>query len=147
MNLRFDYARAYPAALQAMLSLEEFTKSGGIDSKLRELVKIRASQINGCAFCLYMHTKDARSEGEEEKRIYLLNSWKESPYYTEKERAALEVTEYVTKISQEGLPDHVYENARAYFDEKEFVALIMLINTINSWNRIAITTGKQAPLA
>ncbi|EPG74568.1 carboxymuconolactone decarboxylase family protein [Leptospira fainei serovar Hurstbridge str. BUT 6] len=146
MNLRFDYAKAYPAALRAMLDLEEFTKSGGIDSKLRELIKIRASQINGCAFCIHMHAKDARAAGEEEKRIYLLNAWKESPYYTEKERAALEVTEYVTKISQEGLPEHVYANARTHFDEKEFVALVMLINTINSWNRIAITTGKQAPL-
>ncbi|TGK08611.1 carboxymuconolactone decarboxylase family protein [Leptospira fletcheri] len=144
MGLRLNYARAYPEALEAMLKMEKFSKSGGIEPQLYELVKIRASQINGCAYCIETHTKDARAFGEKERRIYLLNAWREAPCYSEKERAALEITEYVTRISEKGVPNEAYENARAHFDEREFVALVVLINTINSWNRIAISTGMQA---
>lgn len=144
MGLRLNYAKAYPEALEAMLKMEKFAKSGGIEPQLYELVKIRASQINGCAYCIETHTKDARAFGEKERRIYLLNTWRDAPCYSEKERAALEITEYVTRISEKGVPEEAYENARAYFDEREFVALVVLINTINSWNRIAISTGMQA---
>lgn len=145
MNTRFNYAKVYPQVLEKMMEMENFAKSSGIETKLYELIKIRASQINGCAFCINMHTVDARKLGEEERRIYLLNAWREAPYYTEKERAALELTEYVTKISEHGVPDDLYTRVRAQFEEKEFIALIVVINTINSWNRIAISTGMTAP--
>ncbi|TGM12675.1 carboxymuconolactone decarboxylase family protein [Leptospira selangorensis] len=145
MNTRFNYAKVYPQVLEKMMEMENFAKGSGIDTKLYELIKIRSSQINGCAFCINMHTVDARKLGEEERRIYLLNAWKEAPYYTEKERAALELTEYVTKISEHGVPDDLYAKVRAQFEEKEFIALIVVINTINSWNRIAISTGMAAP--
>ncbi|TGK35835.1 carboxymuconolactone decarboxylase family protein [Leptospira andrefontaineae] len=145
MNARFNYAKVYPQVLEKMMEMENFAKSSGIDIKLYELIKIRASQINGCAFCINMHTVDARKLGEEERRIYLLNAWKEAPYYTEKERVALELTEYVTKISENGVPDDLYARVKAQFEEKEFIALIVVINTINSWNRIAISTGMTAP--
>lgn len=144
METRLNYATVYPESLQAMLKMEEFAKQGGLDPVLYELVKIRASQLNGCAFCINMHTKDLRTMGEEEKRIYLLDAWKEAQFYTEKEKAALELTEVVTKISDRGVPDETYERVRKQFNEKEFVALIVLINTINSWNRIAISTGMTA---
>ncbi|TGK05666.1 carboxymuconolactone decarboxylase family protein [Leptospira selangorensis] len=145
MNTRFNYAKVYPQVLEKMMEMENFAKGSGIDTKLYELIKIRSSQINGCAFCINMHTVDARKLGEEERRIYLLNAWKEAPYYTEKERAALELTECVTKISEHGVPDDLYARVRAQFEEKEFIALIVVINTINSWNRIAISTGMAAP--
>lgn len=145
MNVRFNYAKVYPQVLEKMMEMENFAKSSGIDIKLYELIKIRASQINGCAFCINMHTVDARKLGEEERRIYLLNAWREAPYYTEKERVALELTEYVTKISEHGVSDDLYARVRAQFEEKEFIALIVVINTINSWNRIAISTGMTAP--
>ncbi|EID99669.1 carboxymuconolactone decarboxylase family protein [Leptospira licerasiae] len=145
MNTRFNYAKVYPQVLEKMMEMENFAKSSGIEIKLYELIKIRASQINGCAFCINMHTVDARKLGEEERRIYLLNAWREAPYYSEKERAALELTEYVTKISEKGVPDDLYTRVRAHFEEKEFIALVVVINTINSWNRIAISTGMTAP--
>ncbi|PKA14502.1 carboxymuconolactone decarboxylase family protein [Leptospira haakeii] len=145
MNTRFNYAKVYPQVLEKMMEMENFAKGSGIDTKLYELIKIRASQINGCAFCINMHTVDARKSGEEERRIYLLNAWREAPYYSEKERVALELTEYVTKISEHGVPDDLYTRVRAQFEEKEFIALIVVINTINSWNRIAISTGMTAP--
>ncbi|TGL60419.1 carboxymuconolactone decarboxylase family protein [Leptospira sarikeiensis] len=145
MNARFNYAKVYPEVLEKMMEMENFAKNSGIDIKLYELIKIRASQINGCAFCINMHTVDARKLGEEERRIYLLNAWKEAPYYSEKERAALELTEYVTKISEQGVPEEVYDRVRKQFQDKEFIALVVVINTINSWNRIAISTGMAAP--
>ncbi|TGK29423.1 carboxymuconolactone decarboxylase family protein [Leptospira gomenensis] len=144
MKLRMNYAKVYPEAYQTMIAQEDFAKRGGIDPILYELIKIRVSQINGCAFCIRMHTKDLRALGEEEKRIYLLNAWKETEFYSDKEKAALELAETVTKISDKGVPDSVYQRVREYFDEKEFVALVVLINTINSWNRIAISTGMYA---
>lgn len=140
MEPRMNYRQAYPEALQTMLKLEQFMATTGIDKHLYELIKIRASQINGCAFCLDMHTRDARKLGETEQRLYLLSVWREAPVYTEKERAVLALTEAVTRISEAGVPQEVYDNVRAHVDEKEFVALIMAINTINCWNRIAIST-------
>ncbi|MNI34698.1 Alkyl hydroperoxide reductase AhpD [compost metagenome] len=141
MNIRFNYRSVDPEAFRTMLKLEDYLGKSGLDDNLKELIKIRASQINGCAFCLDMHTKDLRKMGESEERIYLLSAWREAPFYTDKERAVLELTEAVTLISQNGVSDAVYQNVRKHVDEVEYVALIMAINTINSWNRIAISTG------
>lgn len=141
MEVRFNYRSTNPEAFRTMLKLEEFIKSSGLDVRLYEIIKIRASQINGCAFCLDMHTRDLRNMGETEQRIYLLSAWREAPFYSDKERAVLELTEAVTRISEQGVPQDVYERVRAHFDEGEYVTLIMAINTINAWNRLAISTG------
>lgn len=139
MKQRINHMQAAPEAFKLMLQCEEYKKTTGFDEKLIELIKIRASQINGCAFCLDMHTKDARAIGETEQRIYCLNAWRESPFYSEAERAALDLTEAVTTISVNGVPDELYERVREYFDEKQFVDLVFLINTINGWNRLSIS--------
>jgi AhpD family alkylhydroperoxidase len=141
MKERMNYAAALPEAYQTMLKLERFVKNSGIDARLHELIRIRASQINGCAFCLDMHTKDLRAMGETEQRIYMLTAWREAPFYTEEERAVLELTEAVTRISDAGVPQHVYDKVRSYFSGAQFVAILMAINTINCWNRLAISTG------
>ncbi|CAG7644054.1 carboxymuconolactone decarboxylase family protein [Paenibacillus allorhizosphaerae] len=141
MEPRLDYTSTNPEVLQMMLKFEEFTRNSGIDHTLYELIKIRASQINGCAFCIDMHAKDLLQTGESLERIVLLTAWRDTPIYTDKEKAALELTEYVTKVSEAGVPQHVYEKVRAHFDEKEYVKLIMAINVINCWNRISISTG------
>ncbi|KQX46804.1 MULTISPECIES: carboxymuconolactone decarboxylase family protein [unclassified Paenibacillus] len=141
MEVRLTYNKVNPEALQTMLKLEGFIKTSGLDAKLYELIKIRASQINGCAYCIDMHTRDLRNMGETQQRINLLTAWREAPFYSDKERALLELTETVTRISENGVPQAVYEKVREHFDEKEYVTLIMAINTINAWNRIAISTG------
>lgn len=141
MEVRLTYSQVNPEALQTMLKLEGFIKTSGLDVKLYEFIKIRASQINGCAFCIDMHTRDLRNMGETQQRINLLTAWREAPFYSDKERAVLELTETVTRISENGVPQAVYEKVREHFDEKEYVVLIMAINTINAWNRIAISTG------
>ncbi|WP_028563483.1 carboxymuconolactone decarboxylase family protein [Paenibacillus pinihumi] len=141
MELRLNYMKVRPESLQTLLKLEGYAKNSGLDHKLWELIKIRASQINGCAYCLDMHTKDARATGETEQRLYMLSAWREAPFYTEEERAALALTEAVTQISNAGVPQELYEQVRKHFDEGQFVDLIMAINAINSWNRIAISTG------
>lgn len=135
---RLDYGKVYPEALNAMLQLEKFTASSGIEKSLYELIKIRASQLNGCAYCLDMHFKDARKAGETEQRLYSLTAWRETPFYTGRERAALEWTEALTLIPQKVVPDLLYDSVRRFFDEKEMVAITMAIVTINSWNRLAI---------
>ncbi|MFH5183060.1 carboxymuconolactone decarboxylase family protein [Paenibacillus sp. TAB 01] len=140
MEPRMDYRSVYPEAFQTMLKLEQFMAGTGIDKHLYELIKIRASQINGCAFCLDMHTRDARKLGESEQRLYLLSVWHEVPFYTEKERAVLALTEAVTRISDAGVPQEIYDNVRKHVSDKEYVTLLMAINTINCWNRIAIST-------
>lgn len=145
MKARMNYRSANPQAFQAMIKLEGYVQECGLEKSLMELIKIRASQINGCAFCLDMHTKDARKLGETEQRIYLLNAWREAAFYTDAERAALALTEAVTTISVGGVSDGLYEEVRKHFDEKQFVSLIMAINVINAWNRLAITTGMTAP--
>jgi AhpD family alkylhydroperoxidase len=145
MKARMSHHSANPQAYQTMLQLEKFVNGSGLDPKLLELIKIRASQINGCAFCLDMHTKDARKIGETEQRIYLLSAWRESAVYTEAERAVLALTEAVTQIAVNGVSEELYSEVREYFDENQFVSLIMAINTINCWNRLAISTGMTAP--
>ncbi|MED1782837.1 carboxymuconolactone decarboxylase family protein [Brevibacillus fortis] len=145
MQARFNHRAANPEAYQTMLKLENFVNESGLDKKLIELIKIRASQINGCAFCMDMHTQDARKLGETEQRIYLISLWRESAVYTEAERAVLALTEAVTVITANGVSEELYQQVREHFDENQYVALIMAINTINSWNRIAISTGMSAP--
>ncbi|WIM12202.1 carboxymuconolactone decarboxylase family protein [Enhydrobacter sp.] len=138
MKPRLNAYQAAPAVMKAMMALESQAAGSGLEPALMELVKIRASQINGCAFCLHMHTRDARAKDEKEERIYLLDAWRESPLYSERERAALAWTEAVTLVSQTHVPDDVYEQARAEFSEEELVKLTLLITTINAWNRFAI---------
>jgi AhpD family alkylhydroperoxidase len=132
-----------------MLGLETYVGESGLEAPLLELVRMRASQINGCAYCLDMHSKDARAGGESEQRLYLLQAWKESPFYSDRERAALAWTEAITRISETHVPDSVYNEARKHFTEAELVALTMAIITINGWNRIAIafrsTPGTYQP--
>ncbi|MBD3921883.1 carboxymuconolactone decarboxylase family protein [Paenibacillus sp. PR3] len=141
MNTRINHQQVSPEVYNTMLKLEGFIASSGLDHTLYELIKIRASQINGCAFCLDMHITKLRSMGESSQRVDLVSVWREVPFYTAKEKAALELTEAVTLISKAGVPDDVYRNAREHFSENEFMTIIMAINTINSWNRIAISTG------
>lgn len=139
MEARIDYKKASPDAYRAMVQLEAVVRHSGIESKLLELIKIRASQLNGCAFCIDMHTKDARHKGETEQRIYSLDAWRETPFYTDQERAALAWTEALTNIQQGHAPDAVYREMSAQFkSETDRVNLTLAITTINAWNRIAI---------
>jgi AhpD family alkylhydroperoxidase len=138
MKARLNYAEVAPDGLKAMLELEKYVHDSGLERPLYELVKTRASQINGCAYCLDMHTKDARKGGETEQRLYALSAWRETPFYTERERAALEWTEALTLISENNVSDELYENVRNHFSEKEMVVLTMAIIAINGWNRLAI---------
>jgi AhpD family alkylhydroperoxidase len=128
------------AAYRAMLQLEQYARSSGINPTLLALIKIRASQINGCAFCIDMHTKDARHKGETEQRIYALNAWQETPFFTPQERAVLSLTEAVTLIATNPVSDEIYDEVSRYFARDEIVNLLMAIVTINGWNRIVITT-------
>jgi AhpD family alkylhydroperoxidase len=136
---RIDYRQFGQAALQAMLALEEYLSGCGLDHKLMHLLKLRASQINGCAYCIDMHAIDARAAGETEQRLYALDAWRETPFFDEHERAALAWIEAVTLVSQGHVPDAVYEQARQHFSAKEVVDLTYLASTINAWNRIAIS--------
>jgi len=146
MKPRMNYFQTAPETVNALLALEKQVTSSGLEQSLIELVKIRASQINGCAYCIHMHTQDARKHGETEQRLYLLNAWREAPVYTERERAALAWTEAVTLISETHAPDDVYEQVRAQFSEAETVNLTMLIATINAWNRLAISFRAVPPV-
>jgi AhpD family alkylhydroperoxidase len=146
MKPRLNPYQAAPDAIKALTALEAQVQASGLEQSLIELVKTRASQINGCAFCINMHTQDARKQGETEQRLYLLNAWRESPVYTDRERAALAWTEAVTLISETHVPDGVYEDVRAQFSETETVNLTMLIATINTWNRIAISFRMVHPV-
>ncbi|MBO7746779.1 carboxymuconolactone decarboxylase family protein [Paenibacillus sp. MWE-103] len=145
MEPRMLLKEVNPAAFAAMVGLEKFLDVASLDKKLKELVKIRASQLNRCAFCLHIHTIDARKLGETEVRIYTLNAWRETPFFTPKERAALALTEAVTLVASNHVPDDVYEEAARHFSEQEISELLMAIITINAWNRIAITTGLTPP--
>jgi AhpD family alkylhydroperoxidase len=124
--------------MKALAAAEKVIAESGLEGSLIELVKTRASQINGCAFCIHMHTSDARAHGETEERLYLLNAWRESPLYTDRERAALAWTEALTLISETHAPDDLYDELRKHFNEKDAVNLTALIGLINTWNRIAI---------
>jgi AhpD family alkylhydroperoxidase len=138
MQQRIDVARVSPAAYQAVSALQKYVDQSGLDAKLRELIKIRASQINGCAFCLAMHTRDARKLGETDERMHLLNAWHEAPVYSERERAALGWIEAITLVTQGHVPDEAFETVREQFSEKEIVDLTAAAVAINTWNRIAI---------
>ena len=139
MKPRMNFYQAAPETIKALVALEAQIQASGLEKSLIELVKTRASQINGCAYCIHMHTQDARKQGETEQRLYLLNAWRESPLYTDRERAALAWTEAVTLIAETHAPNDVYEEVRAQFSEAETVNLTMLIGAINAWNRIAIS--------
>lgn len=132
-------ANAFPDGMKALLALEGAIQTSGLEQCLIEIVKTRASQINGCAYCIHMHTHDARSHGESEERLYLLDAWRESPLYSERERAALEWTEAVTLVSETHVPDSVYERVRTHFAANELVKLTFLVAAINAWNRLAIS--------
>jgi AhpD family alkylhydroperoxidase len=139
MSQRLDYKNASPEAFRAMLGMEQQIHKSGLEESLLELVKSRASQLNGCAWCLDMHTKDARARGETEQRLYLLPVWREASYYSERERAALAWTEAVTLVAAtQDVPDAVYEEARRHFDEKGLVDLTMAVIAINGWNRLNV---------
>ncbi len=138
MKPRMDYRKAAPDAFKAMLDLEAGVHRGGLEKSLIELVKMRASQINGCGYCLDMHSKDARAAGETEQRLYVLPAWREAPFYSARERAALAWTEAVTQVATKDLSDELYAQVREEFDEKSLVELTLAIIAINGWNRMAI---------
>lgn len=151
MESRIDVGKVDPKAYQAMFALENYMRQSGLEASLFHLVKMRASQINGCAYCIDMHWKDARAAGGSEQRLYGLDAWEESPYYSDRERAALAWMEAVTLVSHGHVPDEVYEKARKFFSEKELVNLTMAIVAINGWNRLAISfrapAGSYQPAA
>ena len=138
MQARLEFRKASPQADKAMSALHGFVRNCGLDHALLELVKLRASQLNGCAHCIDMHTKELRADGESEQRLYLLDAWREAPFYSERERAALAWTEAVTLITEGHVSDDVYQEARRHFSEKELVDLTAAAVAINAWNRISI---------
>jgi AhpD family alkylhydroperoxidase len=144
MKSRFNLFSAIPDGYRALAGLESYLKTCGIEVKLLHLIKLRTSQINGCAYCIDMHWKDLRAIGETEQRLYGLDAWEESPYYTDRERAALLWTEAITKIYEGHVPDSVYESVRPHFSEKELADLTLAIATINAWNRLAIASRSVA---
>lgn len=137
MEQRLDYVKASASAFKAMRDLQQYVETSGLEHSLMELVKMRASQINGCAHCLDMHSKDARAAGETEQRLYTLDAWRETPFYSPRERAALAWTEALTRI-RKGVSDELYAEVRKHFSEKEIVDLSLCIIAINGWNRLAI---------
>ncbi len=139
MKPRIEYQKVAPGAMEAMSGLERYLATCGLEPSLLDLVKVRASQINGCAYCIDMHTKDARAHGEREQRLYALDAWRETPFYSERERAALAWTEAVTLIAGGHVPDEVYESVRQQFTEKELVDLTLAVVAINGWNRFGIS--------
>ena len=144
MSNRINYEKVRPDNIKVMFEMEKLLANNTIDKELQELIKIRVSQINGCAFCLNMHTDDARKIGVDEKRIDLLNAWNDTDIYSDKEKAALELAESVTLISERKVPDTLYDKVRAYYNEEEYTDLIFIIGQINTWNRISISMGNQA---
>ena len=139
MQPRIEYTKVAPGAMKAMRGLEDYLAACGLEPPMLDLVRTRASQINGCAYCLDMHTKDARARGESEQRLYELDAWRETPFYTERERAALAWTEAVTLIAKGHVPDAVYEEVRQHLSEEELVNLTLAVVAINGWNRFAIS--------
>ena len=144
MEERIPYTQVSPLAYHAMMGLEKYLNECGLEEGLLHLIKLRASQINGCAFCLDMHWKDLRAIGESEQRLYSLDAWEECPYYTDRERAALAWTDSVTRVAETHVPDEVYEQARRHFSEKELADLTLAVATINVWNRLSIA-GRTTP--
>jgi len=140
MEPRIDYRKYGQEALKSLLEVEKYIANSGLDHKLIHLLKMRASQINGCAYCIDMHAIDARAIGETEQRLYELDAWRETPFYTDRERAALAWTEAITNVAQTHVPDDVYEEVKKQFNEREIVDLTLVASVINTWNRIAIAT-------
>lgn len=138
VNQRIDYGRVAPGTVKTLSSLQAAVNHSGLEHSLLELVKLRASQINRCAYCIDMHTKDALAAGETPQRLFLLDAWEESPFYTERERAALLWTESLTLVADRGVPDDVFDRVRAQFEEEELVNLTLAVVAINGWNRLAI---------
>ena len=138
MGARMNYAKAAPGVMRAMSGLDDYLADCGLEPALRELVKLRASQINGCAYCVDMHSLDARALGETEQRLYALPVWQEAPFFSDRERAALLWTEKLTLISLDHVPDQVYEQVRPHFSDEEMANLTLAIATINAWNRFGI---------
>jgi AhpD family alkylhydroperoxidase len=138
MQPRLDWLKVAPGARAAIWGVEKYARDAGLETSLLELVRLRASQLNGCGFCIDMHAKDARAEGETEQRLYCLPVWRETPFYSDRERAALEWTEAVTLLADSGAPDSAYDAVKAQFSESEIVSLTMAVIAINSWNRIAV---------
>src|SRR3954447_19130060 len=137
MEPRFDLTKeASRGAAQAMYGLEQYVRNSGLDKRLVELIKVRCSQINGCAYCIDMHTKDARAEGETEQRLYGLSAWRETPFYTDRERAALEWAEALTLVADSHMPDALYKRVREHLSEEEVVKVSMAVVAINGWNRL-----------
>jgi AhpD family alkylhydroperoxidase len=144
MEPRINYTKVAGGGYRAMLGLEQYLHDCGLEERLIHLIKLRTSQINGCAYCLDMHWKDLRAIGESEQRLYSLDAWEESPFYTDRERAALAWTEAVTRVSEGHVPDEVYASVRTHFSEKELADLTLAIATINAWNRLSIA-GRATP--
>ncbi len=139
MPRRIDFQGVAPGAMEAMRGLERYVRTCGLEPALLELVKLRASYLNGCAYCVDMHSKDARAAGESEQRIYAVPVWRETPFFTERERAALAWTEAVTELGRAGVPDALFEDVRGHFTDEELVNLTMAVVTINGWNRLAVS--------
>ena len=150
MSDRLKYARVAPEALRAMKALQDYVNATGLEHSLLALVKLRASYMNGCAYCVDMHTKDSRAAGETEQRLYMVPLWREAPFYSERERAALAWTEAVTRLGEHGVPDSAYEESLGQFSEKELAELTMAIVAINGWNRLSVAfqteVGSYKPL-
>ena len=140
MTERIEFRQVEPAAYQTMLGLEQYLSRSELDNKLLSLIKVRASQINKCAFCIDMHTKEARKAGETEQRLYALSAWRETSFFTPQERVVLALTEAVTLVAENSVSDELYDRVSRYFSPNEIVQMLMAISTINTWNRIAITT-------
>jgi AhpD family alkylhydroperoxidase len=143
MTTRLDFLKSNPADIKALMGVEEQISKGSLDEILKDLVRLRASQINGCAFCLDMHSADARKAGETERRLATVSAWRETPFFTERERAALEWTEALTLVAQSHVPDSVWEAVRPHFDDKELIELTLLVTSINSWNRFSVAFRKM----
>jgi AhpD family alkylhydroperoxidase len=142
MESRLDFYKASPAAIKALLGVEERIAKSGLEKSLTELVRLRASQINGCAFCVDMHTTDARKGGETERRLATVVVWRETPFFTDRERAALEWTEALTLVAHDHVPDVVWQAVKPHFSDEEIVELTLLVSAINAWNRFAIAFRK-----
>lgn len=144
MKQRILYNEVVPEPYKIMLEMENYIRSASIDEKLRELIKIRVSQINGCAFCLNMHATEAREIGETEQRINCISAWEDCAFYTDAEKVAFELAEHITHISTKRVPDELYQQVREFYSEKEYSELVFIINQINSWNRLSISMGNFA---
>jgi len=142
MEARLNFYKSNPDAMRAMTTLEDRIQKSGLEKSMVELVRLRASQINGCAFCMNVHTSDARKGGESEQRLATLSAWRETPFFNDRERAALAWTESVTRVAETRVPDEVWEQIKPHFTSAELVDLTLLVNTINAWNRFAIAFRK-----